>query len=111
MKAINTKIEKIDQAIKSARVKADSATKALKELEDKKKVLMATEIGDVLRDYSIKPQELRSLLESIKNTGTAESAKNGDSDDKGVDYGKVNAAEEEEYIPEPIVYEGVDYEG
>jgi len=111
VKAINTKMEKLDQAIKSARVKADAAVKALKELEDKKKVLMATEIGDVLRDYSIKPQELRSLLESIKNTGTAEPAKNGDTDDKGLDYGKGNAVEEDEFIPEPIVYEGVNYEG
>ena len=106
---MNTKIDKLDQAIKTARIKAEAATKALKELEDKKKVLMATEIGDVLRDFSIKPQDLRVLLESIKHGGAElPSAESGNA--AAVSEAAGAAEEDEVYIPEPIVYEGVDYE-
>jgi Trm5-related predicted tRNA methylase len=105
VRKISAKSERLEQAIKNARAKADAAVKTLKELEDKKKVLMAVEIGDVLRDFSIKPQDLRTLLKSIKNGGAAAPAAiSADAADAGV------IEEEDDYIPEPIVYEGVDYE-
>jgi len=103
VRKISTKLEKLEQAIKNARTKADAAVKTLKDLEDKKKVLMATEIGDVLRDFSIKPQDLRTLLESIKNGGeVAPVVNSADATNTGA------AGEEDDYIPEPIIFEGVD---
>ena len=106
MRKISTKLEKLEQAIKNARIKAETAVKTLKELEDRKKVLMATEIGDVLRDFSIKPQDLRALLETIKTGDAVTPAENS----LNAEAPGTIEEEEETYIPEPIVYEGVDYE-